>query len=400
MGDTVLQYPKVLYALLKGFESCFYKPQFRNFCQITSSMAISNHSTISRFSKAFEERDASSLNKFLTVSPWKEDKVKNQMHQLIGKVFSDAEVFIGDDTLSEKPFAKVMEGVDTHYSSLKKQHCKGHSIVTTAFHTPEGCVPFETQMYFRKETAKQVSRKFATKNEIMCQKLKTASETIDFKYFVVDTWYANHIVIGEVKALKKLFVTQIKSNRNVTINHRKRAIKNHCREIPLSHYIYKTIDGNSFRYYETEGFISKIGPVRVLYCQMLQNDKTKGSVWSDVNYIITNDMHSPAEFVIHIYLQRNDIEPFHREAKQQLGLDKYQIQNLRGIERYLFLVVLVYVLLMVLNKLLMQKGVEAQTIGELRGYLREDCYTGLLRAAKIQRIEEKRHIAKNLAYAL
>lgn len=400
-NDTVLPYPKEFFPLLNVFKACFFdKRQFNNFCQVTSGLAVSSSKfVITRLSKIFVERGNSSLSKFLTQSPWDEDNVKLRLHKLLFKLMPDLDVFIGDDTLAEKPFAKAMEGVDSHYSGLKKKHCNGHSIVTTGFHTEEGFVPFDGQMYLRKEKAAELGRPFKTKNEIMSEKLLSASEMCDFNYAVFDTWYSNNIVIGTVKQLRKKFVTQIKSNRNVTIKRRKRLARDHCKDIPIANHVYRIINGNLFRYYETDGFISKIGSIRLFYCQMLIEEKDRIS-WSDMNYIISNDLESPSEFLIKTYLKRNSIEPFHREGKQQLGMDKYQLGNIRGIEKYLFLVILTYTLLMLLNQLLMQQGKSRQTIGEIKIYLREDCYTSLLRKAKIQKIEVKQRIAHNLAYAL
>lgn len=401
MSNDVLPYPKEFFPLLNVFESCFSdKRQFNNFCQVTSGLAVSSSKfMITRFSKMFMERDNSSLSKFLTQSPWDENEVKFRLHKLLFKLMPDLDVFIGDDTLAEKPFAKVMDGVDSHYSNLKKKHCMGHSIVTTGFHTEEGFVPFDGQMYLRKEKAKELGRQFKTKNQIMSEKLVSASEMCDFNYAVFDTWYSNNIVIGTVKQLGKKFITQIKSNRNVTIKRRKRQVKNHCKDTSLAQYDYRIIDNNLFRYYETNGFISQLGTVRLFYCQMLIEEKDE-ILWSDTNYIITSDLESPSEFIIKTYLERNSIEPFHREGKQQLGMDKYQLSNYRGIERYLFLVILTYTLLMLLNQLLIRQGESRQTIGEIKIYLREDCYTSLLRKAKIQKIEVRQRIAHNLAYAL
>jgi len=400
-NDTVLPYPKEFFPLLNVFKPCFSdKRQFNNFCQVASGLTVSSSKfRITRFSKMFAERDNSSLSKFLTQSPWDDDKAKFRLHKLLFKLMPDLDVFIGDDTLAEKPFAKVMDGVDSHYSGLKKKHCMGHSIVTTGFHTEEGFVPFDCQFYLRKEKAEELGKPFKTKNEMMSEKLLSASEMCDFNYAVFDTWYSNNIVIGTVKQLGKKFVTQIKSNRNVTIKRRKRQVKNHCKDTLLAQYDYRIIGSNLFRYYETDGFISQLGMVRLFYCQMLIEEKDKIS-WSDTNYIISNDLESPSEFLIKTYLKRNSIEPFHREGKQQLGMDKYQLSNYRGIERYLFLVILTYTLLMLLNKLLMQQGESRQTIGEIKVYLREDCYTSLLRKAKIQKIEVRQRIAHNLAYAL
>jgi len=195
MSELTLPIPVEFNSLLNVFKSCFSKPQFKNFCQLTSGIILSSKSTVDHLSKVFIERDASSLNKFLTRSPWDENKVKTKLHQLLFKSTPNLNVFIGDDTLSEKPFAEVMEGASIHYSNLKKTYCNGHSIVTTAFYTPQGCIPYEAKVYFRKESAGQLQRQFQTKNQIMANILDSASSKHDFEYFVFDSWYSNNLIL-------------------------------------------------------------------------------------------------------------------------------------------------------------------------------------------------------------
>ncbi len=76
---TILEYPKPLLSFLNVFRSNLSKPQFNNFLQITNGIALSYHFTISRISQMFEYRDNSSLNKFLTQSPWKEEPIKTKI---------------------------------------------------------------------------------------------------------------------------------------------------------------------------------------------------------------------------------------------------------------------------------------------------------------------------------
>ena len=65
--------------------------------------------------------------------------------------------------------------------------------------------------------------------------------------------------------------------------------------------------------------------------------------------------------ILHKYLARVGIEGFHRDAKQNLGLEGYFLRNNRGIEKYLFLVMLTYGFL-VLQKM---KNHLMLSIGEL-----------------------------------
>ena len=103
MKKDVLPLPKELLGLLNVFRSDLSKPQFNNFSEIVGGMILSNYSQISRMSQVFEERDASSMNKFLTQSPWDDSLVKKKLHSFLFKKIPNLNVFIGDDTMSENP---------------------------------------------------------------------------------------------------------------------------------------------------------------------------------------------------------------------------------------------------------------------------------------------------------
>jgi len=99
-------------------------------------------------------------------------------------------------------------------------------------------------------------------------------------------------------------------------------------------------------------------------------------------------------------LVRGGIESFHREAKQHLGLESYQIRKSRGIERYLFLVLFVYVLLLLLNQQQMKETFESKTIGELCRELKAECYTTMLQKARYVKREYLEEFGKEMAYGL
>ena len=81
-------------------------------------------------------------------------------------------------------------------------------------------------------------------------------------------------------------------------------------------------------------------------------------------------------------------------------MEAYQLCNDRGIERYLFLVLLVFALLLLLNKQQMRETFERKTIGELCRYLKAECYTTMLQKAKYIDKKYLEEFAKELAYAL
>jgi hypothetical protein len=84
-------------------------------------------------------------------------------------------------------------------------------------------------------------------------------------------------------------------------------------------------------------------------------------VWSDTNYIISDEQSISSSEIIAMYLNRVWIESFHREAKQNTGLEGYFLRKRRGIEKYLFLTMIAYAHL-VLQSIEMK---ESKTIGEV-----------------------------------
>jgi SRSO17 transposase len=400
MNATVLPYAESLLNQLNVFRFCFTKPQYNNFCQLTSGIALSEHSAVSRISELFEQRDQSSLNRFLTESPWDETLVKQRLHKILFRQIPELSVFIGDDTLSDKPFAKKMQGTASHYSSMKKKNENGHSIVTSGFYHPNGFVPFDLSPYFTKEGSQKLGKPFKTKNDLMCETIDTVSVEHKPHVMLFDSWYSNTQIIQKLRTYNIHYITQIKSNRNVTIKYRKRQAADHAKNVSFTEYVTFSVNGELFRVHEKDGFISGLGTVKILFSQMLRENETGEKVWTEFHYLITDMLELSAQEIIETYLKRFSIESFHREAKQQLGLDAYQFTRIRGIERYLFLVLLVYTLLMLLNKKLSKTvGLGKKTIGELRTFLRQESYTTLLRRAKVQNTAHTNLIASKLAIA-
>ena len=153
----------------------------------------------------------------------------------------------------------------------------------------------------------------------------------------------------------------------------------------------------TYRFFKTSAFISRVGNVNLVFSLKYEESKKE---WGKFYYLITNILNMRSERVIELFLLRSGIEGFHREAKQQLGMENYQLRNSRGIERYLFLTLLVYVLLLLLLQQQMRKTFERKTIGELCRQLKAECYTTLLQQAKHVKKEHLKEFTKELAYAL
>lgn len=387
MKESLLLYPTEWKNLLNLFTPDFSKPQFNNFCQATTCMAVSQYATIKRWSVLFDKKNQSSLNDFFTISPWDESIIHTRLSRLTAKRVKDAYIGIIDDTLSHKPYAKKMAHLGIYRDGLTGRKENGHSVVTHGLHSHElGFVPFDEELY------KKDGR---SKNDIACEMIDRTQRIKKLPLWLIDCWYSNEKVLGKIKEAGSHFITEIKSNRNIHIGRKKRWIREHEKEIPKKLYTEIRIRNAKYRYFQTSGYISGLGNLNVVFSQKYEEDQEQ---WGETYYIITNILSMKGERVIELYLLRGGIEGFHREWKQQIGMESYQLRNDRGIERYLFLALLVFVLLLLLNQSQMRKTFESKTVGELCRALKAECHTTLLLNAKHIKREHLEEIGRELAY--
>jgi len=389
MKNTLLPYPTDWNNLLNLFKPCFTKPQLNNFSQAATCMAVSQHSTMNRWCSIFDKKCQSSLNDFFTVSPWNELDVHSKLSRLIVNRFKDFSIGIIDDTLSHKPYAEKMEHLGFFRDGLTKETQKGHSIVTHGLHSHEmGFVPFDLELY------KKDGR---TKNDIACAMIERTQRFKKLPLYAVDSWYSNNQVLGKITESGSHYVTEIKSNRNVTINFKKRYVREHEKHVKEKDFKEVLIKESKYRFFQTSGFISGLGNVNLVFSQKYDEEKEE---WSESYYLITDVLSLSGERVIELFLVRGEVESFHREAKNKLGMEDYQLRTSRGIERYLFLIVLVYSLLLMLNKQLMRNSLESLTIGQLCCKLKAECYTTMLQRARYADKKYLEEFGQVLAYSM
>lgn len=341
--------------LLKPYGSVFSKPQFNHFCGLVKPLCICEIPSLNRIS-ALHNKSRSSLNRFLTESTWKTKDVKKVYHQELIPYIKPKAFLIIDDTLSHRPYAQKVEKANWHFDHTINKQSLGYCLVTSVISSEEEIIPYDLESYYRDEDCKD--RIFKSKNDIAKEIILSTKNVDNINTVIFDTWYSNDKVVGACKEAGKNYITQIKSNRNVTINYKKNAVRSfdsYIKNEDWSHFEHKD---DKFRFISTSAFISGIGSVHLIFSQMY-NGATKK--WGETCYLISNLIQVNSQLLIENYLLRGGIEGFHREAKQNTGLEGYFLRNNRGIERYLFLVMLAYATL-VLQRLSMESKA---TIGEM-----------------------------------
>lgn len=354
--------------LLKPYGFVLSKPQFNHFSCLVQSLAVCEKPSLLRFSE-LHDRNRSSLNRFLTESTWELSQVKGIYQKQINSFIEPNSFLLIDDTLSKRPYAKKVEKANYHFDHTVNDYSLGYSVMTSVIKSKVNIIPYEIKSYFRKDDCNDI--KFMSKNEIAATFIQSAKNVKNITAVIFDTWFSNDIVIGACKDAKKHYITQIKSNRNVTINNKKRFVREHEKNIKKSDWLLLEYNDDKFRYFSTSAFISKIGSVHLIFSQLYNKDDRK---WGETYYIISDMLNIDSQIILRDYLGRVGIESFHREAKQNTGLEGYFLRKYRGIEKYLFLVMLTYSLL-VLQSISMKTE---KTIGEMceenKVYLYEEIY--------------------------
>ncbi len=344
-----------MFDLLKPYGSVFSKPQFNHFCGFINLMSVCEIPSLNRFC-ALHNKSRSSLNRFLTKSPWEIEEIKSVYHNQLFQHLPNKSFLLIDDTISHRPYAIKVEKANWHYDHTIGKKSLGYSLVTSTVRSDESIIPYDIIPYYRKEDC--LVNQFKSKNEIAEKIILSTEKTPQINLVIFDTWYSNDKVINACKQAKKNYITQIKSNRNITINHEKNAVRSFVKHIKKDQWSIFKHNNDIFRIFSTSAFISKIGSIHLIFSQIYNKKSEK---WGETYYIISDLLKVESQQVIENYLTRVGIEGFHREAKQNTGLEGYFLRNNRGIEKYLFLVMLTYATLVLQGLSNKSKA----TIGEL-----------------------------------
>ena len=143
--------------LLQEFRPCFSKPQFRNFSTYILGLVTceDKRKNVEAIDQCFvEARDQSTLNHFLTASPWSLQRLEGQRLALARENLPVPEGSTGyliiDDTLNKKT-GLHREEAGYHYDSSEGWPVWGHSLVTIHYINGGVEYPVRLDLYVKRE---------------------------------------------------------------------------------------------------------------------------------------------------------------------------------------------------------------------------------------------------------
>ena len=360
---------------LSFLKNCFTKPQFNHVRNYVGGLIALNKKTISSISNSSkEEKDQSNLNRFLTEAEWSEDEVQDRYvkkisHQTKRKPTS----LIIDDSIAEKT-GKHIEDVQYHKNHSGNGFVFGHQVVTAWIMCFGLLLPLFPKLY---------SKKTQSKIELAKRIIEYASSKIRISQVIIDSWYVCNEIIKLCLKKGLTLIGNIKSNRLIQFEEGVWIkLSKYYKSISRKRKEFQTliINDKTYKVHSKIVKLKKVGEIKLIISRQWLEDKKK---WSRPFYIICTDVSKSEICILREYTKRWSIETFHKDIKQNLGLEAYQMRLKKGITRHLILVTLAYAVL----KLMTFFKKVSWTIGECIKYIQDKEFDDLI--IEIVNIDDK-----------
>lgn len=372
---------EILNNVISFAKKCFTKPQFGHFREYLGGLITLQHKSVSSIAAAsVSQQNQSSLNRFLSRSDWDEAQLEGRYLKKVRHEFNREKAsLVIDDSLSKKTGKHIAE-VQYHKDHSSDGYIFGHQIVTALVKVKQKVFPLFPKLY---------SKKTQSKIEFAKQLITLADEKLPLKEVIMDSWYMATDIIKLCLKKHLDMIGCIKSNRKVSfaigewtkLSTKFKSLKNKDFQTII-------IDDKTYRVYERIVRIKHIGMVKLLISQEWSSDEKK---WSRPFYLISTNTKKTAVQIIRTYANRWSIETFHRDIKQNLGLEAYQLRGRTGITRHLILVALAYAVLKFWTNLQNVSLTIGETIRHIQGKLFDDL---IITIVEENNIEERWKLAE------
>jgi hypothetical protein len=294
----------------------------------------------------------SSINRFITSSPWDEEKILRVLKTDVIKTIQEISIkskkpieLIIDDTISKKskPSSKALntiEGTQFHFSHTERKSVFGHQIVVCILKCGKTKLPFDMILY---------NKKTSNKINIALEVIKEVSKLIRVDYLLTDSWYASEKIINLARENNITYIGSLRTNRVIYPNNKKSEsikISKFVLNLKKKNFNLVTVNGKKYYTYRYTGKIKGLKDICIIitypYGKFGFKDRLKAFITTNTELLTTE--------ILHLYSKRWAIEEFIRECKGKLGLNNYQIHSLKGIRRYYIILMLTYYYIICKNK--------------------------------------------------
>lgn len=373
MSMPIICVPPVLNNLLSYYRPYFTKPQYHHFRHLVTGLIVSENKTLQEINDAYGDRDQSSLNRFVSHSEWDMDLLNNLRLQQVKDTLplKKKGVMIIDESLLHKT-GKHMELAGLHRSGVTKKLEWGHMAVN-AFYTDsdDNDFPVTTDVYVREQDCKKNNLDFKTKREIAVEQIDLAIRAkLPIGVVIADAGYEGEEFTREIIERGLDFIIGVRVSTNISIDRQKRiSIGEYLERLTDADFDFYLTEDKAYFYHIVRVSIRGIGMVNLI---ISYSDGDEENVKCYISNVKNED-----EILIKLLVKRWVIECFHRDAKQHLGLEAYQVRKGRGMQVVALAILIAYTLASLAARILKIPTRSLRTIGEVCRYLQLVAYKGI-----------------------
>jgi len=365
MSLPIKEIPARFKALLSFYKKCFTRPQYKNFRDFVLGLIVSDNKTIQEVNDCFGRVDQSSLNRFLTCSEWDSSKINNKrISQIKSRHKLKRGIFICDPTFLKK-FGKMMEYANYHYNGMTKKEEWGYFLVNSFFADGNVEFPVCADFYLRKEDA-DTKHPFKTLREICLKQLDYAMKRLPIWLFIADAGLYADFLIQDIRNRGLKYILGTRVTNNISIGGKKRiSIEEYLETLTDLDFKRHIIDGELYYLHTIEVSERGVGKEKLLISY-------KNGDEEETRINVTNLLQHSDESILRLLLKRWKIETWHRDGKQHLGLEDYQVRKFGAMQKVVCAILVAYTQLILMKKdrLLKPLNRVLKTIGEGCRYLR------------------------------
>ena len=327
---------------------------FQHFWRVVMALAgMQGRRSLNRMQGLFKNRRTrQAIADFLKKAAWDAPEVLRQqaldLLAQLGCRAGDTVYLLLDDTQKRKR-GKQMDALKKIFLHAEKVYATGHTMLGAALVFRGVVIPFRVSLWAPKPFCQASQNQANPADRIPFRKLtELAAEAIDavglpegVKGIVLfDAYYLCPTVTRACQRNGFRYVGVAKKNRKFFPDGRpadKRRLSRYGANVLRREGCPTKVRGKKHRLGERVGRLSKLGRVKLVFSR-----RPHESCWIA---LATDETRWSAKTVLSHYLSRWGIEVFFKMSKQYLGLGDYQLLRYRGIERYLCLVLIAYLLL-------------------------------------------------------
>lgn len=367
MCEMSLQFketPLVINKYLKPYMTVLTKPQQQHFTTFITGIIINDKKTVQEINDCISMKDQSNLNRSL---------VQWDMEQLNGIRLAQAQrmlpskdngLLITDNTLSHKT-GKHMESAGNHRSGVTKQNEWRHNIVNSYCMHPDWKFgyPVIADIFTNKDDTNHPYRPI---KRMALEQVRYARAHNVRGIFCADSLYYADYVVRELETESERYLLGVPSTLKISV---KRAPRVSVLKYFESECFEKVdIGKTSYWIACVEGSIRKVGKRRII-CSFPDGREY------EKKYYVTN-LTYPNNELMKLLVSRWSIECWHRDSKQHLGLEDYQVRKDRAVRNVVLAILVAYTILVLsllhttIRRIAKYIGRPFQTIGELCRFMR------------------------------